>query len=309
MASEQMKRIADRMRTHRDDPSDSARADYASGNYEGRRAAMDDHAPPPLPDAAVEPIDADGVYAEWVRMPKSDPGRRLLYLHGGAYLTGSPVYRRRLASDIAAAGRCSVLLPKYRLAPEHTFPAALEDAMTAFRWMRGHGPDGPAAASSTFVAGDSAGGGLTLSVLLSLRDAGESQANGGIALSAWTDLAVTAKSLETRGALDPTNVGRGPVVQMANDYLGGADPKDPHASPLYGDYEGLAPLLLQVGDHEVLLDDTTRVAERAEAAGVEVTLEVEPEAFHCFQSLAANVPEAQEAVNRIGAFIERHAGS
>src|SRR5690606_14940726 len=130
-------------------------------------------ATPAPDDCSVEPTEADGIYAEWVRAPGADPARRLVFYHGGAYLTGSPRYRHRLAADISRASGCSVLLPRYRLAPEHPFPAAVDDAMTAYRWMRGHGPDGAAEATSLFVAGDSAGGGLTLAVLISLRDAGE----------------------------------------------------------------------------------------------------------------------------------------
>jgi acetyl esterase/lipase len=306
MASQAMLDVMAKMRAWRERGGDPAHADYGSPDYPARRAAMDASAPPAPEDCTVEPTDADGLYAEWVRAPGADAKRRLLYLYGGAYLTGSPKYRHRLASDISRASGCSVLLPRYRLAPEHPFPAAIEDAMTAYRWMRGHGPEGASDAASLFVAGDSAGGGLTLAVLLSLRDAREPQPTAAITLSPWTDLAVTGESLVTRGEEDPTNVGRDAVVSMANDYLAGADPKHPLASPVYADLHGLPPLLMQVGDYEVLLSDTTRVAERARAAGVDVTLDIEPEAFHAYQSLAAVIPEAQAAVDRIGAFIRKH---
>ena len=172
---------------------------------------------------------------------------------------------------------------------------------------KGNGPDGEGAAESTFVAGDSAGGGLTLATLLTAREQGVDQPNAAIGISAWTDLAITGESLQTRAKADPLITDKSMIHGMAAQYLGGADAENPLASPLYADYAGLPPLLLQVGDAEVLLSDTTRVTEKARAAGVDVVEEVWDEMFHVWHQFAPMLPEGQEAVNRIGEFINQHA--
>lgn len=266
----------------------------------------------PVPEGvSIEAVDAGGVPGEWVRAPEADPDRRLLYLHGGGYVMMSPVTHRSLTGGISQQSGCSVLAIDYRMAPEHPFPAAVDDAVAALRWIRENGPAGAAEAAAVFIAGDSAGGGLTLSTLVATRDAGDPLPNAAVTLSAWTDLAGTGESIQTRAEADPmlggarTEDGDG-LGRMAGLYLGDADAKTPLASPLYADLGGLPPLLMQVGDAEILLDDTKRVAERAAAAGVDVTLEVEPEAFHVFQLFGAMLPEAQAAVGRIGAFIRKH---
>ena len=169
------------------------------------------------------------------------------------------------------------------------------------------GPDGAAAAESTFVAGDSAGGGLTLATLLAAREQGVDQPNAAIGISSWTDLAITGEPLQTRAEADPLITDKGMITGMAAQYLGDADAEHPLASPLYADYAGLPPLLLQVGDAEVLLSDTTRVTEKARAAGVDVVEEVWDEMFHVWHQFAPMLPEGQEAVSRIGEFINQHA--
>ena len=256
--------------------------------------------------ATVAPVDANGVPGEWVTVPESDPNRRLLYVHGGGYVIGSPVTHRRLCEDIARAGGCAVLNLDYRLAPEHPFPAAVEDAIEGLKFIQANGPDGEGAAQSTFVAGDSAGGGLTLATLLTAREQGVDQPNAAVAISAWTDLAITGETINTRAEADPLITDSGMIHGMAAQYLSGADADDPLASPLYADYAGLPPLLLQVGDAEVLLADTTRVTEKARAAGVDVVEEVWDEMFHVWHQFAPMLPEGQEAVNRIGEFIRQH---
>ena len=270
-----------------------------------RRRAQNEAAKPVPDDVSVLEVDAAGVPAEWVRAPGADPDRRVLYLHGGGYVTGSLQSYREFAGRISRVSGCSVLLLDYRLAPEHKFPAAVDDSVAALRWMRTHGPEGGSQASSTFVMGESAGGGLTLAIMLMAREAGENLPNAAVTLSAWTDLAATGESITSRADVDPTLSGWKPGG-MASLYLGGADPKTPLASPLYADLAGLPPLLMQVGGLEILLDDTTRVAKKAEAAGVDVTVEVQPEGFHNFQLSAGLIPEVREAVDRIGAFIKRH---
>jgi acetyl esterase/lipase len=299
--SEAMRQMVERVRQ-------SASERRASGpvDIETSRRTADAMAPRTPDDVRVLPVEADGVPADWLLAPGADPERRLLYLHGGGYTTASRRSHRRLASDISRAGGCAVLIIDYRLAPEHAFPAALDDAVTAFRWMRGTGPDDASEAATTFAAGDSAGGGLALALLLALRDAGEPLPAAAVTLSAWTDLALTGDSLQTRAGADPM-IRRESLAEWVRAYAPGEDPRNPLLSPLYGDLAGLPPLLMQVADNELMLDDTLRVAERARAAGVDVTCEVEPGGFHVYQSVAGLLPEAQAAVDRIGAFLRRHA--
>ncbi len=262
----------------------------------------------PATDAAtITPVDANGVPGEWVTVPESDSNRRLLYVHGGGYVIGSALTHRRLCEDIARAGGCAVLNLDYRLAPEHPFPAAVEDAIEGLKFVQSNGPDGEGAAESVFVAGDSAGGGLTLATLLAARDQGVDQPNAAIGISVWTDLAITGETIQTRAEADPLITDSAMVKGMAAQYLGDADAEDPLASPLYADYAGLPPLLLQVGDAEILLSDTTRVTKKARAAGVDVVEEVWDEMFHVWHAFAPMLPEGQAAIDRIGEFINQHA--
>ena len=274
---------------------------------EEMRAGMEAGSFPATDAATVTPVSANGVPGEWVSVPESDPNRRLLYVHGGGYVIGSAVTHRRLCEDIARAGGCAVLNLDYRLAPEYPFPAAVEDAIEGLKFIQTNGPDGQGAAQSTFVAGDSAGGGLTLATLLTARDQGVDQPNAAIGISAWTDLAITGETIQTRAGIDPLITDEAMVSGMAAQYLGDADADDPLASPLYADYAGLPPLLLQVGDAEILLSDTTRVTEKARAAGVDVVEEVWDEMFHVWHAFAPMLPEGQQAIERIGEFINQHA--
>ena len=279
----------------------------SNATLEEMRAGMEAGSFPATEAATVTSVDANGVPGEWVTVPESDPNRRMLYVHGGGYVMGSPVTHRRLCEGIARAGGCAVLNLDYRMAPEHVFPAAVEDAMAGLQFMQENGPDGPAAAESVFVGGDSAGGGLMLATLLAAREQGVAMPDGGVGISVWSDLAITGESIQTRSGTDPLITDASMVTNMAAMYLGGADAKTPLASPLYADYAGLPPLILQVGDHEVLLSDTTRVAERAREAGVEVTEEVWDEMFHVWHAFAPMLPEGQQAIDRIGEFINQHA--
>jgi len=270
-----------------------------------RRRGMDETASPVPDDVTVTAVDAGGVPGDWVQAPGADAGRRLLYLHGGGYVIGSPTSHRRLASDISRASGCSLLVIDYRMAPEDPFPAAVDDAHAALRWMGANGPDGASDATTTFIAGDSAGGGLTLSTLVSARDAGDQLPVAAVTISAWADLAATGDSVQTRAEADPMISSDG-IAGMARMYAGDAALDHPLVSPLYADLAGLPPLLMQVGDAEVLLDDTTRVGEKVKAAGGNVTVEVEPEAFHVYQYVGPTMPEAAAAIERIGAFIRAH---
>ena len=261
----------------------------------------------PVPDTVeIEPVDAGGVPAEWIHGPGALADRRLLYLHGGGYVAGGLGSHRPLAGRISMATGCWVLLIDYRLAPEHPFPAAVDDATAAYRWMSENGPSGQSRAANTFIAGDSAGGGLTLATLLTLRDAGNALPDAAITLSPWTDLAVNEESMKTRASTDPFfDASMLPILPlMTTSYVGEANPQNPLVSPLYGDPTGFPPLLMQVGGAETLLDDSTKFAEKAKAVGVQVTLEVWPEMFHVWQALAPMFPEAQQAIDRIGEFIQ-----
>ena len=278
-----------------------------NATLEEMRAGMEAGSFPATEAATVTSVDANGVPGEWVTVPESDGNRRMLYVHGGGYVMGSPVTHRRLCEGIARAGGCAVLNLDYRMAPEHVFPAAVDDAMAGLQFMQENGPDGPGAADSVFVGGDSAGGGLMLATLLAARERGVEMPDGGVGISVWSDLAITGESIQTRSGVDPLITDDSMVTNMAAMYLGEADAKTPLASPLYADYAGLPPLILQVGDHEVLLSDTTRVAERARAAGVEVTEEVWDEMFHVWHAFAPMLPEGQQAIDRIGEFINQHA--
>jgi len=251
----------------------------------------------PLADGvAVEEIRVGAMTADWVTSPNSANGRVVLYLHGGGYVMGSKRTHRELASRIARDASARVLVLEYRLAPEHPFPAAIEDATEAYRWLRKQG----VAASSIAIGGDSAGGGLTLATLLKLRDAGDALPACAVLLSPWTDLEGTGASAQPGGADDPM-IPLAALRDMGKIYAQQST-ANALASPVYANFKGLPPLLIQVGTRELLLDDSTRVADKARAAGVPVRLEIEDGAFHVWQAMPG-LPEAVEAVKRIGAFV------
>ena len=250
------------------------------------------------PDAKCEPVDAGGVPAEWVAAPGIDAERAVLYLHGGGYAIGSLNTHRRLAYDISAAAGARVLVIDYRLAPEHPFPAAVDDAAAAWRWMLAQGLDPKRIA----IAGDSAGGGLTIATLVNLRDRKLGLPGCAVAISPWVDLEGLGASIAGRAAQDPM-VQKDGLLWMAGMYLGGKDAKTPLAAPLHADLKGLPPILVQVGTAETLLDDATRIAERARKAGVDTTLEVWDDMIHVFQAFAPMLPEGQQAIDKIGAYL------
>ena len=264
-----------------------------------RRAAIESVAAQPPPGTTVEPVDAGGVPAEWLIAAGADGGRVLLYLHGGAYQIGSPATLRHMIALISAAAQVRVLSVDYRLAPEHPFPAAVDDALAAYRFLL-HGGADPAAIA---FAGDSAGGGLALAALVALRDAGDPLPAAAAVISPWTDLALTGKSLSTRADVDVMIKPDG-MRETAATYLAGADPRHPYASPLYADLHGLPPVLIHVGDAEVILDDSTRFAAKARAAGVDVTLEVWDEMPHVWHAFAGLLPESDQAIERIGGWLQ-----
>jgi len=249
--------------------------------------------------ATVEPTCAGGVDAVWVSAARSAPDRVLLYFHGGGYKLGSTRSHRDLMTRISAAAGCRVLGLDYRLAPEHIFPAPVDDAVAAYEWLLRSGVAAPHIA----VAGDSAGGGLAAALLLRLRERLDPLPAAAVMLSAWTDLTAQGESYETRAALDPIHQ-RAMILGTARTYLGAqGDPENPLASPLFGDLRGMPPLLLQVGDRETVLDDSTRFAHKARAAGAQVQLEIYDNMIHVFQQFADDLPEGGRAIESIGRFL------
>jgi phosphinothricin tripeptide acetyl hydrolase len=252
-------------------------------------------------DVKVEHVSAPAAPAEWLRPPSATPGRVVLYLHGGGYVIGSPRSHRHLAAAIAGAAAARALLLDYRLAPEHPYPAALEDATAAYRWLLAQG----IAPGRVVIAGDSAGGGLTVATLLALREAGVPLPAAGVCISPWVDLTCGGSSYVSKADADPI-VQRAGVEQMARAYLGSTTPREPLASPLFADLRGLPPLLIHVGSEEVLLDDAVQLADRARAAGVDTTLEVYERMIHVWHWFLPMLDEAQTAVEAIGRFARRH---
>ena len=245
------------------------------------------------------PVDAGGVSAEWSVADGADQDKVILYVHGGGYVMGSAGSHRDMTGRLSQAAGARVLSLNYRLAPEHPFPAPVDDAVAAYRWLLGQGVQ----ASNIAIAGDSAGGGLALAALIAIRDAGEPSPAAGIGISPWVDMEGTGESMTTRAAVDPVVQKEG-LLGMAKLYLGGADPKDPLAAPLHANLAGLPPLLIQVGDAETLLDDSTRIAERAQKADVDVTLKIWDEMPHVWHLFAPILPEGQQAIEEIGAFFK-----
>ncbi len=258
---------------------------------------------PAADGVAYQPAILGGVPGWWCRPAAADDGAAILYLHGGAYVVGSAKAYRHFAGQIAARARAPVFVADYRLAPETPFPAAVDDAEAAYRALADTG------ASRLAVAGDSAGGGLALVVVARMKGAAREglapRPLATVALSPWTDLALTGESIMTRAGHDPLlTVG---ALQAARErYLGRRDPRDPLASPLYGDLAGLPPTLLHVGEDEILLDDARRYAERLEAVGSPGELHVWKGMLHVFPTSLALLRAAREATDHIGAFLRRH---
>jgi len=254
----------------------------------------------PIGPIRCEPVTAGGVPAEWVVPEGAQPSRAILFIHGGSFIAGSIVSHRTLAGNAAIASKTRALLIDYRLAPEHPFPAAVEDTVVAYEWLLAQG----LTPSQVVVAGDSAGGNLTLALLIHLRDRRQPMPAGAVCLCPATDLSFSGESMVT-------NLKKDVMLNLSEErkhieaYLNGADPRAPLASPIYGDLRELPPLLMQVGSHELLLSDVERFAEKARAAGVDVTLEVWPEMQHDWQVAAKLLPEGRQAIAHVGDFVGR----
>jgi monoterpene epsilon-lactone hydrolase len=265
-----------------------------------RRERLDavGQASPVAPDISLEAVDAGGVAAEWSLAPGSDPACVLMFFHGGGYCSGSIASHRGMVTRIGRAAGVRTLAVGYRLAPEHPFPAALEDALAAFGFLLDQG----IASDKIAIGGDSAGGGLTLATLTSLRDAGKPLPGCAWLVSPWVDLKMTGASLAEKADVDPL-IQKPYLEELASAYLAGADPAGPLVSPLHADLAGLPPLLVQVGSAETLLDDALRIARRAGAADVPVSLEVWPHMIHAWHLWAAQLEDARRAIASAAAFM------
>ncbi len=255
----------------------------------------------PLPeDVKCELIDADGVAAEWISNPNIINNQILFHLFGGGYVMGSLETRRRIPFLLGRISKLRSLNIGYRLAPEHPFPAALEDSIKAYRWLLSTG----IAPENIVFSGASAGGGLVIATLLRLRELGVALPAATVLLSPWVDLALTGDLLKINAKFEP-NITVPMLRGLAMAYLRGKDPKNPLASPLYADLKGLPPMLIQAGGIEVLLDDSVRLAEHAKASGVEVNLEVWDGMTHVFQNYGDSLTHSRQAIENVGKFIQK----
>jgi acetyl esterase/lipase len=294
MASEQLKKVIDIARSQQ--PSSASEP-----TIEQLRAGMEKVAERVTTDVQCKPTIAGTVKAEWVVPPAADTERVLLYFHGGGYVMGSINTHRAMVARMARAAGARALVIDYRLAPEHPFPAAVEDATAAYRWLLAEG----CKPRKIALAGDSAGGGLTLATLLALRDAQIPLPACAVPISPWTDVEGTGASVKTKASRDPM-VREADLLRYGKLYAENTDLRNPLLSPLYGDYRGLPSLLVQVGEAEILLDDSTRVAERAKQAGVQVDLEVWDEMVHVWHVFAKLLPEGRQAIEKMAAYVVAH---
>lgn len=266
-----------------------------------RRKRLDDVGSvwPVADDVEFMAVDVKGMQGEYSIVPGSDPSRILMFFHGGGYCSGSIVSHRRLVTEAGRAAKMRTLAIQYRLAPEHPFPAAYDDALSAWRFLQ----DQKLAPADIAIGGDSAGAGLALGLITRLRDAREEVPSCAWLISPWTDLTMSGSTLSTKAAVDPL-IHKEYLSELANAYLpAGIDRKDPRVSPLYGDFRNFPPLLIQVGSDETLLDDSTRLAARAGGADVAVTLEIWRHMIHAWSLWNAHLEDGRRAIAKAGAFI------
>ena len=270
---------------------------FSAATWRDRMRDMEKWVPRPPHNTETSVIEGGRLRFHQITTPASRPNRHVLYLHGGGYVSGAPIYYRHFTWRIANAAKAHVWALEYRLAPENPFPAALNDAVAAYDWLAR-----AAAARELFIMGDSAGAGLVLCLLLRLRDAGTPLPCAAVSMSPWTDLALTGASLTENAASDPMLTPRD-LPNLVRYYLAGADPHNPYASPLYGDLSGLPPVLIQVGSDEILRDDAVRMAEKLKQHNAHSRLEIWPRMPHVFQLFVPVLPEAHQAIAHIGQFV------
>jgi acetyl esterase/lipase len=249
----------------------------------------------------VDAFQTGDIYTEWIFPPGADDQRVILYLHGGGYVSGSVAIHKLLCVALAQATGMRLLLPEYRLAPENPFPAALEDALSAYHWLleQGFKPE------NIVIAGDSAGGGLSLAAVLSLRGTGEPLPAAVVCLSPWADLTLSGGSHQTKAKSDPVLYAK-ELRYWALSYTDEGNLSNPLVSPVYADFHGFPPMLIQVGSEEILLDDAVTVAEKARAAGVDVTLSIYEGLWHVWHAAGTWLPESRQALAEIGRFVKKH---
>jgi acetyl esterase/lipase len=267
------------------------------------RAHYDSLGDPIAPDIQIEPLTIAKAGAQLLTPPECDRERAMLYLHGGGYVFGSLRSHGGMAAEVARAARCCVLQLDYRRAPEHPFPAAVEDATVAYRWLLESGLP----ARNIAIAGDSAGGGLVLCTLVNCKDHGIPLAGAAVCLSPWVDMEATGESYRTRESIDPL-VQRKVVNEVIQHYLNGTDPRTPTASPIHADLTGFPPLLIQVGEREILYSDAEALANKARALGLDVTFEEWPDMVHVWHLHYPRLSTGREAIERIGQFVRDKTG-
>ena len=271
--------------------------------WQERRTRLDEVGSvwPVAEDVALSAFHIESIPAEWSSVPGSDASRVLLFLHGGGYCSGSIRSHRRMVTEAGRAAGIRTLAISYRLAPEHPFPAAFEDAATAWRYLRAQGID----AKHIALGGDSAGAGLSLALALKLRDTQQDLPGCLWLASPWTDLTLSGGTLASKDACDPL-IHKGYLKELSEAYLGGqVSQADPQVSPLFGNFAGFPPLLIQVGSAETLMDDAVRLARAAGEADVRVTLEIWPRMIHAWQLWNARLPSGRAALASAGAFMQR----
>ena len=247
----------------------------------------------------IETDEINGLHAEWLTPKDRMDGKLLLYLHGGGYVVGGCDMHRQMVSHIARAGRIRTLLPEYRLSPEHKYPDAIDDAVSVYRSLLDMGMK----AEDIIFGGDSAGGGLAVATLLALRDADEPMPAAAVLLSPFLDVTGSGDSMQTRRDQDPWFHAEDlPII--ADHYCEPHQRSFPMVSPVFANVEGLPPMFIQVGDHEILLSDSERIADECVAAGIDIELEVWPEMWHVFQMFIGKMPEARQAIDKMGAYIQ-----
>jgi epsilon-lactone hydrolase len=299
MPSQQLEIITQMLRERREQASPDISFTESRAMFEQMVALFS-----PPEGLSTRPVDAGGIAGEWITAPGAGDQQTIYWLHGGGYCIGSINTHRALVAGISAAAAARALAIDYRLAPEHPFPAAVEDAVGGYLWLLSTGVN-PA---QIIIGGDSAGGGLAMATLVALKEDGKPLPGAAVCISPWTDMTITGDSVVSKAEVDPM-ITRDGITRVRDAYVGTADPRSPLASPIYADLSGLPPLLIQVGENEVLHDDSTRLAKRAEAAGVDVTLEVWPDMIHVWHFFAAALHEGQEAIDRIGEWAKERLGA
>ncbi len=298
MANQEIEAIKAMMLSGRDPNTPMPSVEEMRERYAGLGGAF-----PVGPDVTIRTISLNGVATEEITAEGADTKQALLYFHGGGYALGGFVTHRTLVSDLSRASKRRAYLIDYRLAPENSFPAPIDDAVAAYRALLDLGYSG----KQIVLGGDSAGGGLTLATMLALKQQGLPLPAGGLCISPWADLEMTGDTHESKSVEDPM-VRKVDLHNWTDMYLKGADPKNPLASPIHGDFSGLPPLLIQVGTAETLLDDARMVAERAKRAGVTVQLREWQDMIHVWHHFAAVVGDAKKAIEEAGRFFQSLAG-